>query len=129
MNLQNKVIISFFIICLVVWMIRGFLKGKLNSGQVIFWLILFCGAESIILVPFIFDLLSNVWPGLMPVSWITFIGMLSLILYLLHDAIEINGLKSKTVKLTRYIAVLEKRIREIESQIDAKKGKEISSDP
>lgn len=112
MNLQSKIAVSLFICLLVIWMVYNFARRRLAAGQVLFWLILLGGGEILTLFPNLVHRLSVFWGNLFPVSWITFLGILSLIAYLLYQSIQINQLHSRIVELTRTIAFLEKDIRD-----------------
>ncbi len=116
MNLQSKLAVSVFLIALIVWIFRSFTRGKLGSGQTLFWLSLLVGAELCTLSPQLVDWINLLWPDLAPVSWITFMGLLALIVYLLYQATRFNQLRSRYVDLARSISFIEQRLRDQESR-------------
>ena len=118
MNFQSQLVVSSLLIVLILWILRNFAQGRLGSGQVLFWLTLLAGAMVFTLSPRLVDWLSLIWGNLVPVSWITFLGLISLIAYLLYQAIQINQLHSRYVELARSMAFLEKRLRREESPRD-----------
>ena len=115
MNIQSKIIISFLLLVLMVWMLRNFINKKLSSGQVLFWFFLLCGAEVLALFPALVDKISILWGNLLPVSWIVFVGSIFFIIYLLYQSTKINDLQTHFTELTRNLTFLEERLRKTES--------------
>ncbi len=116
MNLQSQLVVGSLLLLLIAWILRNFVRGRLGSGQVLFWLTLLIGAEVFAVFPRLIDRISVLWGNLVPVSWISFLGLLSLIFYLLSQAIQINKLDSRCTQLARTIALLEQRVRNEESR-------------
>jgi len=117
MNIQSKLIVSLILISLMFWLIRNLFHKRLNTSQVLFWLSLLIGAEIFTLLPpNLVDGLSVIWGNLIPVSWISFVGFVTLISYLLYQTIEVNRLQSRCTQLARNISYLELRIRETEKK-------------
>jgi len=81
---------------------------------VLFWLVLLLGGEILALYPELVDHVSFLWGNLVPVSWISFVGIISLIFYLLFQTIRFNELQVSLTDLARNSAFQEKRIRELE---------------
>ncbi|MCP4397578.1 MAG: DUF2304 domain-containing protein [bacterium] len=115
MNIQSKLAVSIVLWILAVWILRNFIQKRLNSDQTLFWLCVLCGAEMLTLFPALVEKASLLWGNLIPVSWISFMGIVCLIAYLLHQAIKLNELRAHFVQLTRQIAFLEERVRHTES--------------
>lgn len=115
MNIQSKLVVSIVLVLLAIWILRNFMQKKLNSDQTLFWLCLLCGAEILTLFPALVHKASLLWGNLIPVSWISFMGIVCLIAYLLHQSIKLNELRAHFVQLTRQIAFLEERVRHAES--------------
>ncbi len=115
MNIQSKLVVSIILLILTIWILRNFIRKKLNSDQALFWLCLLCGAEILTLFPSLIEKASLLWGNLIPVSWISFMGIICLIAYLLHQSIKLNELRAHFVQLTRQIAFLEERVRHTES--------------
>lgn len=119
MNLQGQIAVSIVLFLLVSWMLSVFSKRKLASAQVLFWLILLVGAEVCTLSPPLVDFIGSLWGNLVPVSWISLLGIVALIFYLLFQSIEVNELRSSSRNLAREVAFLERRLRSLEDPADA----------
>jgi len=130
MNIQSKLIISSILVLVVVWLLRKVYNRRISSGQALFWITLFTGAEILTLFPCLVDWLSIIWGNLIPLSWITFAGIMVLIVYLLHQTVQMNQLHARIVSLARSVAFLEERIRRMEGQHDndTKSGERIDDD-
>ncbi len=115
MNIQSKLVVSIILLILTIWILRNFVRKRLNSDQTLFWLCLLCGAEVLTLFPALIEKASLLWGNLIPVSWISFMGLVCLIAYLLHQSIKLNELRADFVQLTRQLALLEERVRQAES--------------
>jgi hypothetical protein len=101
---------------MIYWLLRNFVLKKINSEQTLFWILLLLGAEVLTLFPVLVDKITLFWGNLVPVSWITFAGISSLIVYLLYQTIHQNKLNAHIIQLTRNITFLEKRVRELEAE-------------
>jgi hypothetical protein len=126
-NVQSKLIISLILVLLIFWLLKNFSSRKLGSGQTLFWLVLLFGAELFTLFPSLVDRVSVLWGNLVPVSWITFAGLVFLIYYLLGQTIQVNRLQSQLVHLARTIAFLEMRMRRAESRAEHRSEASASS--
>ena len=115
MNVQSKLVVSIILLMLTIWILRNFIRKKLNSDQTLFWLSLLCGAEILTLFPSLIEKASLLWGNLIPVSWISFVGLVCVIVYLVYQSIRLNELQTDLVHLTRQIAFLEERVRRTES--------------
>ncbi len=113
MNLQSKIIVSLFIFTLIGWVIRLFFKKKLTSGQTLLWLTLLTGTEVLTIFVSLVDGITVLWGNLLPVSWITFVGMVFVIGYLLSQSVYINNLQTRQEQLVRSLAFLEKEFRDV----------------
>ena len=111
MNVHSQLIVSFFLLGLLVWIFRGFSQRRLSSGQTLFWGSVLLSAELCTLSPRLVDWVSVLWGNLVPVSWISFVGLLLLIVYLLHVSMQLNRMESRFTQLTRTITFLEERLR------------------
>ncbi len=118
MNLQSKIIVSVILLGLINWLIKSFSGKKLSAGQTVFWLLLLLGAEVLTLFPSLVDFLSFFWGDLLPVSWISFVGISFLIAYLFYQTIKLNRLHRCNTTLTRNQAFLDQRLRKLESDTD-----------
>ncbi len=112
MNLQSKIIVSMLILGLIIWMLRNLVHRRLTTGQVLFWLLLLSGAEVLAIFPRLVDHASVFWGNLIPISWISFVGLLSLIVYLLNISIKMNDQRAKIVQLTRSLCFFQKEIND-----------------
>jgi hypothetical protein len=111
MNLHSKVAVSLLIVSLTIWIFRNFLNKKLSASQVLFWLFLLAGGEILTLLPELVDVISLLWGNLVPVSWITFVGLMTLIAYLIFMSMKVNELQSRLINLSRSVAFFEQRTR------------------
>jgi len=118
MNLQSILVVSFILCLLIFGLLKSFFDKKINSGQTLFWLFLLIGAEILVVFPSLTGWLSVIWGNILPVSWITLVGISFLILYLFYQTISINKLQSKVVDLSRQLSFFEKKMRD--SQIKSK---------
>ena len=116
MNLLSRLLVSVFIMGVIVLIFRLFIRKKLGSSQTVFWLGVLGVAWGLALFPSLVDFLSIFWGNLWPVSWITFIGMVVLITYLLFLSVQVNDANIKLVELARNNAFLEKKLRDIEDK-------------
>ncbi|MBI3922710.1 MAG: DUF2304 domain-containing protein [Armatimonadetes bacterium] len=115
MNLHSKFVVSLFVVALFLWVLRLFTRKQLNSGQASLWLITLVGCEVLALSPSLADSLSVIWGNLVPVSWISFVGMVLLICCLLSQSVQLNNLQEKLTQMVRHHAFLEQRVRKLES--------------
>ena len=113
MDLHSKIVVSVILCWLILGLLRSFFARKLGAGQTLFWLCTLAGAETLTLFPQLVDCISPFWGNLVPVSWITFVGLVLLIFYLLQLTVQINRF-DRIAELSRYVATLEKRVRELE---------------
>ena len=116
MNLQGQLIVSLLILSVIAWIIYSFRLRRLNSTQTLFWLILLIAAEIMVLSPKLVDRVLLLWGNLVPGSWISFLGLIVLIVYLLYQSTQINRLEARSVQLVRRLALLEKRLRDEEAR-------------
>jgi len=115
MNLQSMLLVTAVLVAVFLWLFRLFVDRKISSGQTLFWLFPLVAAQVLVLFPSLIDRLSMLWGNLVPVSWITFLGMVLLIFYLLYLTIRLNGY-SRVVDLARNVAYLEQRLRATEAR-------------
>ncbi len=128
MNLQSKLIITSILVLVTIWLLRNFFNKRISSGQALFWILLLTGAEILTLFPCLVDGLSIIWGNLIPVSWISFVGIIFLIVYLLYQTVQMNQLHSRNVSLARSVAFLEERIRSMERLHSGDKNASETSD-
>ena len=74
-------------------------------------------AQILALFPSLIDRVSAIWGNLVPVSWITFAGMVFLVFYLFYLTVRLNGY-SRFIDLARNVAYLERRLRETEARCE-----------
>ena len=117
MNAQSIAVVVAILFLVLAWLLKLFVEKKISSGQTLFWLVPLIAAQILALFPSLIDHLSKIWGNLVPISWITFLGMVLLVFYLLYLTIRMNGY-SKVVDLARNIAYLEQRLRETESRCE-----------
>jgi len=115
MNAQSTLAVTAVLLLLVGWLLKIFVDRKISAGQALFWLFPLAGAGVLALFPSLIDRLTTVWGTLVPVSWITFVGIVLLIFYLLYLTVRLNG-NVKVVDLARNVAYLEQRLRETEAR-------------
>ena len=125
MNLQSILVVSLILCFLIFGLLKNFFEKRINSGQTLFWLFLLISAEILVVFPSLIDWLSVIWGNILPVSWITLVGISFLILYLFYQTIAINNLQSKIVDLSRQVSFFEKKMRDeqIKSTSEIKKNK------
>jgi hypothetical protein len=117
MNAQSIAVVVMILFLVLAWLLKLFVDKKISSGQTLFWLVPLIAAQILALFPSLIDRLSSIWGNLVPISWITFLGMVLLVFYLLYLTIRMNGY-SKVVDLARNIAYLEQRLRETEARCE-----------
>ena len=117
MNAQSIAVVVMILFLVLAWLLKLFVDKKISSGQTLFWLVPLIAAQALALFPSLIDRLSSIWGNLVPISWITFLGMVLLVFYLLYLTIRMNAY-SKVVDLARNIAYLEQRLRETESRCE-----------
>jgi len=111
-NLLSQFVVSLLLLILMLGILRSFIRHGLGSSQVLFWFSLLAGAQILTWFPQLVDRLSLFWGNLLPVSWISFMGLLVLTAYLLYQSTQINSLQSRVVGLVRELSFLEQRLRE-----------------
>ncbi len=116
MELQTRIIVGTLVVAVLSWLFRTFARRQLSSGQTLFWGTLLVGALVMAAFPSLVDSLSGVWGNLMPVSWITFLGLLSLITYLLHQSTLLNRQQALLIELARQTAFIEQRLRALTAE-------------
>ena len=122
MNLQAKLIVSAILGSLVIVLLMNYRRRRISTGQILLWAVLLSGGELLALFPGVVDRLSGLWGNLIPVSWITFSGLVILILYLLYHTFIINDLRAQAVELARNVTFLEERLRQVEVRSDTQGG-------
>lgn len=122
MNLQAKLIVSAILGFLVIVLLMNYRRRRISTGQILLWAVLLSGGELLALFPGVVDRLSGLWENLIPVSWITFSGLVILILYLLYHTFIINDLRAQAVELARNVTFLEERLRQVEVRSDTQGG-------
>jgi len=115
MNTQSTVLVTAGLLLVLSWLLKNFFDRRISSGQTLFWLLPLIVAQILALFPTLIDRVSVLWGNLIPVSWITFVSMVLLIIYLLYLTVQLNGY-SKVIELARSVAYLEKRLRETEAR-------------
>ncbi|RMH56519.1 MAG: DUF2304 domain-containing protein, partial [Candidatus Hydrogenedentota bacterium] len=125
MSLQARLLVGLVLILLFAEILRLFFKKSLGSGQTLFWCTVLFGGFVLGLFPALVDLLGRIWGNLLPVSWITFLGMTLLIAYILHQSVQVNRQRETIVRLAREFAYLEERLNGMErgEQEGEKEGK------
>jgi len=117
MNLLSRLMVSILIFGLLGFIFSLFKKRKFGSTPTVFWIVLLFGAEVFTLFPPLVDWISLLWGNLWPVSWITFIGFIILILNILILASELNRSHLRIVETVRHQTFLEKRISDLEKKL------------
>jgi hypothetical protein len=114
-DFQSRIVVALMILMVALWILRNVARHKLGSGQALFWLTLLAGAGVLAVAPSLVDRLSVLWGNLVPVSWISFVGIVSLIVYLLHQSTVINAQDARILQLVRSQTFLEQRVRTVEA--------------
>ena len=118
MNLQSQVVVGMLIVLLIVGILRAFSRKKVSSGQSLLWLSALSGALVLTAFPGLVDRISQLWGNLDPVSWISFLGLLTMIAYLVHHSTRINRLEDRLTQLSRSISFIEERVRLTEAKVE-----------
>ncbi len=114
MDLRTRLVVCAMIAAVLFWIFRSFSRHKLSSGQTLFWGTMLIGGFFTALFPTLVDLVSSMWGTLLPVSWISFIAILSLIGYLMHQSMVINAQQTRLTQLIRQTSFLERRLRSLQ---------------
>jgi hypothetical protein len=117
MNAQSIALVTIVLLLVLFWLLKNFVDKKISSGQALFWLFPLVVAQILALFPTLIDRVSAIWGNLVPVSWITFVGMVFLVFYLLYLTVRLNGY-SRFIDLARNVAYLERRLRETEARCE-----------
>jgi len=112
MILQSRILFALILAIPLIWLIASIRRQRISTGQAVFWFGLMLGAEILIWSPALVDFVGSFWGDLVPVSWITFLGLTALIFYLLYMTIVLNRLRHQLTELVRSVAFLEKEIRQ-----------------
>ncbi len=120
MTLQTMLVTSLILALLVGWLLWHFFNRKITAGQALFWLGGLASAEVLVVSP---DLVAGlgalVFGDIWPVSWITLCAMAVVIAYLLYLTMRLNAV-ARVGELARSISYLERRVRELESELAAR---------
>ncbi len=119
MDFQSRFVVALLILMVALWILRNLGRQKLGSGQALFWLTLLAGGGVLAVAPSLVDRVSMLWGNLVPVSWISFVGITSLIVYLLHQSTVINAQDARILQLVRSQTFLEQRVRTVEASTAA----------
>ena len=115
MNTQSTILVTAILLGVMFLLMKLFIDRKISSGQTLFWLAPICVAQILALFPSLIDRLSLLWGNLVPVSWISFVSIVFLVLYLIYLTIRLNGY-SRVVDLARSVTNLEQRLRAAEAR-------------
>ena len=91
MNAQSIALVTAVLLLVLFWLLKIFVDKKISAGQALFWLFPLVVAQTLALFPSLIDRLSSMWGNLVPISWITFVGMVFLVFYLLYLTVRLNG--------------------------------------
>lgn len=109
------------LISVILFIIRNFSQKRFSAGQALIWLIPLFAAEVLTLFPGITAWVGRLFGNLLPVSWISFLGIIFLIMFLLYQTIRLNQMKTRLNDLTREVGFYEQRIRELENLMATRK--------
>lgn len=111
MDVRARLVVCTLILAVLFWLIRSFSRHRINSGPTLFWSVMLLGGLVTALFPALAHAVSTLWGSLLPVSWISFMGILSLIVYLLYQSMKLKQQQAKLIDLARATALLERRLR------------------
>lgn len=119
LTLQHLLILgSFVLFGMIIWLIR---KGKIEVKYSIIWLAFSITMILFAFFPYIVYVLGDITGVVNPVNFIFLTQIIYILLIMLSLSAVVSGFSKKIKRLAQTIALLEKRVRELEEKNDAKK--------
>jgi hypothetical protein len=121
MTLTNQIWFIIMAVCLLLFVLLLLKKGVLTVKYSLLWL--FCGAGLLLaaLFPYIIYVIRDILDMVMPSNVVFLIMFAFVLLLLLSHSIAVSQLSEKSKRQTQSIALLEKRVRDLEAQMNSPK--------
>lgn len=116
MTLTNQIWFIVMAICLLAVVLYLLNRGVLAVKYAILWLICGAGLLAVALFPYIIYVVRDLLDMVMPSNVVFLIMFGFVLLLLLSHSIAVSELSEKSKRQTQTIALLEKRVRELEQR-------------
>lgn len=116
MTLTNQIWFIVMAVCLLAVVLYLLNRGVLAVKYAILWLICGAGLLAVALFPYIIYVVRDLLDMVMPSNVVFLIMFGFVLLLLLSHSIAVSELSEKSKRQTQTIALLEKRVRELEQR-------------
>lgn len=124
MSLTNQFVFILIGICLLASILYFLKKGVLSVKYSLLWLLCGAGLLLVAICPYIIFVIRDLFDMVMPSNVVFMIVIGFIFLLLLSHSVAVTELSHKSKRQTQSIALLEKRVRELEAALAAKQPKD-----
>lgn len=110
-------------LCMLLFVLVLLKKDVLSVKYSLLWLLCGCGLLLIAVFPYIIYVIRDIFHMVMPSNVVFMIMFGFVLLLLLSHSVAVTELSHKSKRQTQSIALLEKRVRELEEQLNQKNQK------
>lgn len=123
MSPVNQFVFILIGLCLLLCILALLKKGVLSVKYSLLWLLCGCGLLLVAIFPYIIYVIRDLFDMVMPSNVVFMIMFGFVLLLLLSHSVAVTELSHKSKRQTQSIALLEKRIRELEEQLQDRNDK------
>lgn len=116
----NQFVFILIGLCMLLCVLVLLKKDVLSVKYSLLWLLCGCGLLLIAVFPYIIYVIRDIFDMVMPSNVVFMIMFGFVLLLLLSHSVAVTELSYKSKRQTQSIALLEKRIRELEDQLNKK---------
>lgn len=114
MSIVNQICFVCMAVCLLAFVLVLLNRGVLAVKYAILWLVCGAGLLLVALCPYIIYVIRDLLDMVMPSNVVFLIMFAFVLLLLLSHSVAVSELSDKSKRQTQTIALLEKRVRELE---------------
>ena len=123
MSPVNQFVFILIGLCMLLCVLVLLKKDVLSVKYSLVWLLCSCGLLLIAIFPYIIYVIRDIFDMVMPSNVVFMIMFGFVLLLLLSHSVAVTELSHKSKRQTQSIALLEKRVRELEEQLNQKDQK------
>ncbi len=117
MSLVNQIIFIVIGLCILLCVLALLKRDVLSVKYSLLWLLCGCGLLLVAIFPYIIYVIRDLFDMVMPSNVVFMIMFGFVLLLLLSHSIAVTELSHKSKRQTQAIALLEKRVRELEEAL------------
>lgn len=123
MSPVNQCVFILIGLCILLCILALLKKGVLSVKYSLLWLLCGCGLLMVAIFPYIIYVIRDLFDMVMPSNVVFMIMFGFVLLLLLSHSVAVTELSHKSKRQTQSIALLEKRVRELEEQLQNQNDK------